>query len=39
MVGVLNPDSQEKLGLMPQNGGRAEYIRNSSLKGLIFHAW
>ena len=29
LVGVMDPDSQEKLGLLPQNGGRAEYIRNS----------
>ena len=25
----MDPDSQEKLGLLPQNGGRVEYIRNS----------
>ena len=29
LVGVMDPDSQEKLGLLPQNGGRVEYIRNS----------
>lgn len=25
----MNSDYQEELGLLPQNGGRAEYVRNS----------
>lgn len=29
LVQVMDPDSQEELGLLSHNGGRAEYVRSS----------